>query len=100
MNDKLSSITKGLDSVKDLKSLLIKLTDITKELLNADRCSIFLYDGKADDLFTYVAHGIDEIRIPKDRGIAGHTYTERKFLNIANVQNETMYNKASEKISG
>jgi ABC-type multidrug transport system ATPase subunit/ABC-type multidrug transport system permease subunit/putative methionine-R-sulfoxide reductase with GAF domain/predicted nuclease of predicted toxin-antitoxin system len=100
MNDKLTSITKGLDSVKDLKSLLIKLTDITKELLNADRCSIFLYDGKADDLFTYVAHGVDEIRIPKDKGIAGHTYTERKFLNIADVQNEPMYNKASEKVTG
>jgi ABC transport system ATP-binding/permease protein len=100
MNDKLSSITKGLDSVKDLKSLLIKLTDITKELLSADRCSIFLYDDKADDLFTYVAHGVDEIRIPKDKGIAGHTYTQRKFLNIKDVQNEPMYNKASEKITG
>jgi ABC transport system ATP-binding/permease protein len=100
MNDKLSSITRGLDSVKDLKSLLIKLTDITKELLSADRCSIFLYDEKADDLFTYVAHGVDEIRIPKDRGIAGNTYTQRKFLNIKDVQNEPMYNKASEKITG
>jgi len=100
MNDKLSSITKGLDSVKDLKSLLIKLTDITKEILNADRCSIFLYDEKADDLFTYVAHGVDEIRIPKDKGIAGHTYTQKKFLNIKDVQNEPMYNKASEKVTG
>ena len=100
MNDRLASITKGLDSVKDLKSLLIKLTDITKELLNADRCSIFLYDEKADDLFTYVAHGVDEIRIPKDKGIAGHTYSERKFLNIKDVQNEPLYNKASEKVTG
>ena len=100
MNDRLTSITKGLDSVKDLKSLLIKLTDIAKELLNADRCSIFLYDEKADDLFTYVAHGVDEIRIPKDKGIAGHTYTERKFLNIKDVQNEPLYNKASEKVTG
>ncbi|MDY0017987.1 MAG: ATP-binding cassette domain-containing protein [Candidatus Delongbacteria bacterium] len=100
MNDKLSSITKGLDSVKDLKSLLIKLTDITKEILNADRCSIFLYDEKADDLFTYVAHGVDEIRISKDKGIAGHTYTEKKFMNIKDVQNEPLYNKASEKVTG
>jgi len=100
MNDKLSSITKGLDSVKDLKILLIKLTDITKEILNADRCSIFLYDEKADDLFTYVAHGVDEIRIPKDKGIAGHTYTQKRFMNITDVQNEPLYNKASEKFTG
>jgi ABC transport system ATP-binding/permease protein len=100
MNDKLNSITKGLDSVKDLKSLLIKLTDITKEILNADRCSIFLYDEKADDLFTYVAHGVSEIRIPKDKGIAGYTYTQKKFMNIKDVQNEPMYNKASEKVTG
>ncbi|MFO7810791.1 MAG: GAF domain-containing protein, partial [Candidatus Delongbacteria bacterium] len=100
MEDKLTSITKGLDSVKDLKSLLIKLTDITKEILNADRCSIFLYDEKEDDLFTYVAHGVKEIRIPKDKGIAGHTYVERKFLNIEDVQNEPLYNKASEKVTG
>ncbi|MCK4980694.1 MAG: GAF domain-containing protein, partial [Candidatus Delongbacteria bacterium] len=95
MDNKLQSVTKGLDNVKDLKSLLIKLTDITKELLSADRCSIFLYDEKADDLFTYVAHGVDEIRIPKSKGIVGHCYTNNKTLNIKDAQNEPMYSKES-----
>ena len=100
MDNKLQSVTKGLDNVKDLKSLLIKLTDITKELLSADRCSIFLYDEKADDLFTYVAHGVDEIRIPKSKGIVGHCYTNNKTLNIKDAQNEPMYSKESEKFTG
>ena len=99
-NNKVVSATKGLDNVKDLKSLLIKLTDITKELLSADRCSIFLYDEKADDLFTYVAHGVDEIRIPKSKGIVGHCYVNNKTLNIKDAQNEPMYSKESEKITG
>ena len=100
MDNKLQSVTKGLDNVKDLKSLLIKLTDITKELLSADRCSIFLYDEKADDLFTYVAHGVDEIRIPKSKGIVGHCYVNNKTLNIKDAQNEPMYSKESEKFTG
>ncbi|MDA3887032.1 MAG: ATP-binding cassette domain-containing protein, partial [Candidatus Delongbacteria bacterium] len=100
MDNKLVTVTKGLDNVKDLKSLLIKLTDITKELLSADRCSIFLYDEKADDLFTYVAHGVDEIRIPKSKGIVGHCYVNNKTLNIKDAQNEPMYSKESEKFTG
>ncbi|MBN2790265.1 MAG: ATP-binding cassette domain-containing protein [Candidatus Delongbacteria bacterium] len=100
MDNKLVTVTKGLDNVKDLKSLLIKLTDITKELLSADRCSIFLYDEKKDDLFTYVAHGVDEIRISKSKGIVGHCYVNNKTLNIQDAQNEPLYSKESEKFTG
>jgi len=45
--------------------------DMARDLVGADRCSIWLIDRKASELWTRVAHGIDEIRIPLGQGLVG-----------------------------
>jgi hypothetical protein len=37
---------------------------MARDLVGADRCSIWLVDMKARELYTNVAHGLEEIRIP------------------------------------
>src|SRR3546814_1846536 len=49
-------------------------------------CStLFVYDGKADELFSRYAEGIDtrEIRIPANQGIAGAVFAIGHVENIA-----------------
>ena len=53
--------------------------DMARDLVGADRCSIWLIDSKAGQLWTKVAHGAPEIRIPLGQGIAG----------ASSAQNET-----------
>jgi phosphoserine phosphatase RsbU/P len=45
--------------------------DMARDLVGADRCSIWLIDRKAQELWTKVAHGIDEIRIHMGQGLVG-----------------------------
>ncbi len=44
---------------------------MARDLVGADRCSIWLIDSKANQLWTKIAHGVDELRIPLDDGIIG-----------------------------
>lgn len=87
-------------SNRDLNTVLAKLTDITKLLLNADRCGIFLHDNDAEELWTIVADGVDEIRIPDDKGIAGHVLKTRKPLNIPDAYENPHFDRAVDMDTG
>ncbi len=97
---KLFQVSTEIAREKNLRILLIKLADMTKEILDTDRCSIFLNDEKTDELWTIVAHGIGEIRIPNTKGIAGEVYQTAKPLNIRDAYSSSLFNPNVDKKTG
>ncbi len=92
--DKLSLLLKvstQLTKEKDLKKILRLLTSITKQLLNADICSIFLHNKITKELWTIVAEKTDEIRIPEDSGIAGYSFSNNETIIINDTENEPRF---------
>jgi len=69
-----------------LREMLDAITLKTRELLGADRATIFLLDEENNQLWSIVAEGEDgrplELRIPADMGIAGEVATFKKGINI------------------
>ncbi|MEY2976651.1 MAG: hypothetical protein RLZZ435_789 [Cyanobacteriota bacterium] len=69
-----------------LKEMLDAITLKTRDLLGADRATIFLLDEENNQLWSIVAEGEDglplELRIPADKGIAGEVATFKKVINI------------------
>ena len=53
-----------------------------RELLNADRATLFLVDAASGQLWSKVAQGTSEIRLPMGRGIAGHVATTGELVNV------------------
>jgi phosphoserine phosphatase RsbU/P len=51
--------------------LLVLNAGLARDLVAADRCSIWLADPDHGELRTKVAHGVPEIRIPAGRGLVG-----------------------------
>ena len=49
-----------------------------KDVVQADRCSIFIHDRQGHKLWTTLADGIEHVVIDADQGIAGATLKERK----------------------
>ena len=96
----LLKVSSEMTKDKDLKKILMRLTGITKELLEADRCSIFLHDDKKQELWTIVADGVKEIRIPNNVGIAGEVFTSEKPLNIKDAYSYPKFNKEIDKKTG
>jgi sigma-B regulation protein RsbU (phosphoserine phosphatase) len=78
---------------QDTDSLLRLNADMARDLVDADRCSIWLVDAAAGQLYTKVAHGVPELRIALGHGLVGacvarvapivvnDTSSDRRFLN-------------------
>jgi adenylate cyclase len=86
----------------NLDKLLTRLVHATSELLNADRCTLFLYDKKTKELFSRVAEELEikEIRIPADRGIAGAVFMSRQTENIVDPYSDPRFNKDVDRRTG
>ena len=85
---------------KDLHSLLKILDDAAREMLGCDRCSIFLYDDSAGELWTTVAHGVDEIRIPAAKGVAGTAALSKEIQIVVDAYNDFRFNPDVDKETG
>ena len=60
-----------IGSEQDAGHLLALNADMARDLAQADRCSIWLIDEKNGELWTQVAHGSGEIRVPLGHGLVG-----------------------------
>ena len=52
---------------------LPKIAAHAKSIIEADRCSVYIYDKKKEILWTTLADGIKKIVIPSDCGIIGYS---------------------------
>ena len=55
----------------DTESLIECILENGKELMQCDRCSLFLVDMETEELVSYFADGFSQLRMPLDDGIAG-----------------------------
>ncbi|MCL6584202.1 MAG: HD domain-containing protein [bacterium] len=81
------SLTRAMIEEKDLYSLLRQIHDQTKQVLQVDRCTIFLFDRDRNELWSWVSPDleIEEIRLPLGQGIAGWVAASKEALMIANA---------------
>jgi len=77
---KLANFGRELLEKKSLAEGLPLIAKHAKEVIDARRCSIYMYDEKDDELWTTLADGIEKIIIPSDKGIVGTTIREKKPL--------------------
>lgn len=79
----------------DIDVLLKVIAEETKAAIQADRCTVFLYDKKADELWSKVALGMnsEEIRFPANKGLAGHVVRTGETINIKDAYSDDRFNK-------
>ena len=74
----LLSYMERLNALRDIKEVLKLLSDLSKEILGVERCSIFLLEG--EELWSVVAHGVDEIRLKVGEGLVGYVAKTKRPL--------------------
>ena len=76
--------------------------EVTAELLNAERSTLFVHDPKTDELVSIYAAGIEtrEIRIPSGQGIAGVVFTSGVAENIADPYADPRFSQKVDKDTG
>ncbi|KAJ3151265.1 hypothetical protein HDU89_002104 [Geranomyces variabilis] len=77
----------------DLGDLITTIMSTVQELLKAERVSLFIIDQARQELWTTVAQGTKEIRVPINKGIAGYVATSGKTLSIPNAYKDPRFNR-------
>lgn len=83
-----------------LDRLLMLIMDEVKNVLECDRCTVFILDRGHDELWSRVAHGEKEIRFPSHMGIAGHVATTGEVLNIPDAYADDRFNPNIDRKTG
>ena len=98
----LVNIGQAVAAEKNIDLLIKTIAEETKTALNADRCTIFMYDKENNELYSKVATGLDtkELRIPADKGLAGHVVQTGETINIKDAYNDKRFNPNVDKKTG
>lgn len=97
----LLELGKKLSRETELNRILAVLHDVARDLIGCDRCSIFIYDEKRNELWTRVAHGVEnEIRIPADKGVAGFARLSEEVQIVVDAYNDFRFNKEVDRETG
>lgn len=85
-----------------LDSLLTIIAEEVRNILSADRCSVFLVDPYKGELWTKVALGMEEkvLRIPLGQGIAGFVARTGSAVNIRDAYKDTRFAQDLDRITG
>jgi signal transduction histidine kinase len=67
-----------------LDEILLKIAEKACDVIQSDRCSLFLHDPNTDELWSKVAIGMsgEIIRIPSNAGVAGHCFQTGEMINL------------------
>ncbi|MBY0450060.1 MAG: HD domain-containing protein [Cyanobacteria bacterium] len=89
---------------RDVDKLLYLIKEETERSLDADRCTVFMYDRDRNELWSKVASGLDkvtdEIRFPAHLGLAGYVCKTGEILNIKDAYSDPRFNKEVDKKTG
>lgn len=94
----LLDIIRAMQGEMGVNSLIFTITQRTTRVVDADRCTLFLVDNVSRSL--YAMQGEVNIKIPMDKGIAGHVATTGTVANIPDAYENPMFNQAIDKKTG
>ena len=85
-----------------LETLLTIIAEEVRNILSADRCSVFLVDPYKGELWTKIALGMEEkiLRIPMGQGIAGFVARTGSAVNIRDAYKDTRFAQDLDRITG
>src|SRR5574344_147144 len=91
----LINVARAISIETNIDHLLVVIAKQTKDAIDADRCTVFLYDEKTNELWSKVALRLqsEEIRFPANLGLAGHVFTTGETVFIQDAYNDKRFNK-------
>ena len=81
-------------------SLLVLMADLGRQIVQADRCSLWLIDEERHELWTKVAHGVSELRIPLSAGFVGYSLKTGEPLLVEDAYRDSRFDRRSDMKNG
>ena len=93
-------VTRGLAAPFNLKKMLGEVVAAAKQVLRAERGSVWLYDAEANELVLEVATGIKPLRVPWGSGLVGACAGERVIINVPDCYADPRFDPSVDRASG
>ena len=84
----------------DPERLLELTAGLARDVVSADRCSIWLSDPVSGELSTRVAHGVGKIRLPSGQGLVGTCVRTGEAVLVNDTATDPRFSAAVDKGSG
>ena len=84
--EKLMRLNLQLAQEKDFAKMVVVISNAIKDMINADRCSIFVHDKNSKSFWTIQADGINYLELPDSRGIVSKVYNTKEIIIDNNVE--------------
>lgn len=96
----LLKLGKELFCIRDQVHMFEVMNNLGRELVEADRCSIFIYDRDKDELWTKTAHNVEEIRVPAGKGVVGGAVNSNEIQLVLDAYNDSRFNQEVDRSTG
>ncbi len=94
------AVTTALAAPFDLITMLAEVVKAAKQVLGADRGSVWLYDAATDELVLEVATGIQPVRVRAGTGLAGTCARSRAIINVPDCYADPRFDPSVDRSSG
>jgi phosphoserine phosphatase RsbU/P len=93
-------VTSALAAPFDLMTMLAEVVNAAKQVLKAERGSVWLYDAAADELVLEVATGIRPVRVRAGAGLVGTCARARRIINVPDCYADPRFDPGVDRASG
>ena len=97
----LYDVAQAISSPLDINTVTSMIVEKARQLVDGDRCAIFLVNEKEGKLVSSFAKGVtNPIEIPFDRGIVGKSMTENRTFMVSQAYDDPAFDKSVDAITG
>jgi sigma-B regulation protein RsbU (phosphoserine phosphatase) len=85
---------------QDISALIGLNAALARDLVDGDRSSVWLIDEAKGELWTRVADGIGEVRIPQSTGLVGACISQNEIIVANDLSNDPRFHRQMDQSSG
>ena len=98
--ERLLEVTRALARPLLVDEMLGQVIDAGRTILGAERGTVFLHDAAAGELWSKVATGAGELRVPVTKGIVGECARTRRVINVPDCYADPRFNPEVDRKTG
>ncbi|MFO1281659.1 MAG: SpoIIE family protein phosphatase [Burkholderiales bacterium] len=93
-------VTRALAAPFDLPAMLAAVVDAAKQVLHAERGSVWLHEPRTDELVLEVATGLAPVRVRSGAGLVGACARSREIINVPDCYADPRFDPGVDRASG
>ncbi len=106
--DCILEVSRVLGATDDATEVIRRVADCLRDILDAERATVFAFEKDTDELVAVAGHGpdgalmetLEDIRVPLGTGIAGTAGAERRIINIPDAYADDRFYRGVDEKTG